>query len=501
MRLIALLAVAAVVWSFRSNASVSAPRAVATCAVLAAVGASVLLYLPLRAAAAPWRNWGDPSGAASLWDHVMGARIRRAYAEEFGSFSWDAVTTFGSQLVEHAPALLLVGALGCALVARRAWILVAVWLVDGLYATTLNPMGLRDVQNGVPGLVALAVGSAAAFEMLGRRAWVAVGAAVVFTAVWVDAPGAHRDDRGLARLMDAAADDAPPEALALVASDSFAAGLAFVQVVEGARPDLAVVVRQHAWDASSVEPVRRRVPSALEGWKPGAKVPDLVRLADGWPVVWEWAGSAVAEGAPSSLGPRFPWFAPGAPDDGVYEGRVRAEPMTTPTARRELARLATDLGLQRLGARRPGPAVAAMALAAEIDPLTPARWTNLGVAGAAASDMAHRARQSATGEALLRTAAEHTRRALALDPNDRTARVNLARYLLNLGETEAALVELGHLLERDPLDADALGLRGVLRGNKGELKAACVDFEDALRRDPGQPEARAGRSRACGPRP
>ena len=497
LRLFAPLAVVAVVAAFHSNAAVSTGRAVAVSGALTVGGAAVLLYLPLRAAARPWRNWGDPSSAGALWDHVMGTRIRVAYADAFGSFSWDALSTLAGQLVAYAPALLLVGGLGCALVCRRAWIVAAIWLVDCAYATTLNPMGLRDVQNGVPGLVALAIGAAAAFDLLGRRAWMGVGVVAAFTVVWVDAPGGLRADRGLARLMDAAADDAAPESLALVASDSFAAGLAFAQVVEGARPDLAVVVRQHAWDASSVGPVRRRLPAAVEGWRPGARVADLAHVRDGWPVVWEWAGGAVGEGAPPALGPRFPWFAPGAPDDGVFERSLRAEPATTATTRRELGRLATDLGLQRLAVGRPGIAVEAMELAATIDPLTPARWTNLGAASAAASDLAARSGQPTAATALLRTAAEHTRRALALEPDDRTARVNLARYLVNLRDADAALSEVDRLLGRDPLDADALGLRGVLRGNEGDLKAACVDFETALRRDPDQPEAKVGRTRAC----
>ncbi|MGC8873999.1 MAG: protein O-mannosyl-transferase family [Chloroflexia bacterium] len=41
-----------------------------------ALGLSVYLYLPLRARADPWLNWGNPVDLASLWAHVTGAAYR-----------------------------------------------------------------------------------------------------------------------------------------------------------------------------------------------------------------------------------------------------------------------------------------------------------------------------------------------------------------------------------------------------------------------------------------
>ena len=492
LRLFAGVAIVALLWVERSRHAVGAGVG------FAVFGALSVLYLPLRAAADPWRNWGDPSSPGALWDHLMGARIRMAYADEFGRLSWAALGDFGGQLAAHAPALLLVGVVGLAL--RRRWWLVALLVVDVGYATALNPMGLRDLQNGVPGLVVLAVGAGLGFEALGRRAVWGVAVAVAGTVWWVEPPGLS-DDRGLPRVVDAAVDAADPEALALVASDSFAAGFAFVQVVEGARPDLAVVVRQHAWDASSVGPIRRRVPEALVGWRPGATVPDLARLREAWPVVWEWAGDAVVAGAPRNLGPRFPWFAPGARADAAFAQRLDAEPLTSADTRRGIGRLANDLGLQRLEAGNPAAALDAMSLAARVDPHNPARWNNLGVAFSGLSEASARAGRSAVAQELLGHAAMRTRHALDLDPGNRDYRANLARYLVNLGRTAAARAELEALLDADPADADALGLRGVLRGNDGDLQGACADFEAALRSEPNQAEAKVGRPRACGPRP
>ena len=498
LRIFSLLVVLAVLAARRDR------RELGLSAGFVLLGGLALLQLPLRAAARPWRNWGDPASPAALWDHVSGARIRMAYADEFAVFDLDAVAQLGDQLATHAPVLVLLGLVGFALAVRRTWLLLLVWVADCVYATTLNPMGLRDLQNGVPGLVMLAIGAAVALDWSIRRGRLAgiggAALAVGLTVAWSEPPGARRADRGLARLIDAGSDAAPPEALALVASDSFASGWAFAQVVEGARPDLAVVVRQHAWDASSVGPVRRRLPSALAGWRPGAVVNDLARLGEGGVVVWEWAGGAVSEGRPVGMGPRFPWFVRGAPDDGAFARRVSDEPTTSRGARRALGRLATDLGLYRLGQGRAADAVAAMELAVETDPLATARWTNLGVALSSAADAARRGGRPEEGRALLEAAVEQTRRGLALSPRDREGGVNLARYLVNLGHSEAAMEALGPLLERDPGDPEALGLRGVLRGNGGDLVGACEDFEAALRRDPNQSEAKYGRPHA-GERP
>ncbi|MCA9539054.1 MAG: tetratricopeptide repeat protein, partial [Myxococcales bacterium] len=112
-----------------------------------------------------------------------------------------------------------------------------------------------------------------------------------------------------------------------------------------------------------------------------------------------------------------------------------------------------------------------------IEPDSATRWTNLGAARSAAGRYAE--------------AAEATREALRRAPGDRTARLNLARYLLHLGDAAGALAEVERLLAHTP-DADALALRGVLRGNAGDLAGARADFEAAVALEPNQPEATMG---------
>lgn len=479
-----LLLLLAVTPALRRRAGLG--RALALGLALAGLGALVVLYLPIRAAAEPWRNWGDPSTAAALWDHLTGARIRAAFADRFGVLEPAALRLYGEQWLLGAPALALLGLAGCARLLRRpgGWLVPAVWLVDALYATALNPMGLADEQNGLPGLAALGVAAGLAIDAAWSRARPPVagalaGAAVIAAALWVASRAdVYRQDRGLSRVIDRVADTLPPEALVLVAGDNLAAGLAFRQVVEGTRPDLAVIVRQHVGYASSVGPVARRLPAALTGWAPGAGLSALARLGDGWPVAWEWASGLDGAVRPAGLAPRSPLFvrplvAPepveaGVPDDAARLGRQ---------GRRARAIWLSDRGRFELARGDAAAAARAFEQALALEPEDAGRWNNAATALAALGR--HREAQTAAAQAV------------ALDPDDPTARLNLARYALHAGDAALARATLDALIAEES-SADALALRGVLRGNAGDLAGAAADFEAALALDPAQPEARAG---------
>lgn len=415
----------------------------------AVLGGLCILYLPLRSAADPWRDWGNPETVRALWDHLWGRSIRLAFADQVGQLRPEDLQTFLGQLWAASPPLLVLGVGGLIHGLRRPGgvFIALIWLVDVAYATALNPMGLRDLQNGVPALCCLGLGvaqSLGGLRAVGRWAppvgMIAISLGISLGQFWAD-----RGDPGASTLIDPAADEAPPEALALVASDNLAAGLAFAQVVEGARPDLAVVVRQHVARGSSVAPVARRLPEALAGWRPGATLADLVHLHDAWPVRWEWSLGLDAAQAPP-LGPAFPWFGNGLRDDGRFlpalAARFRAiEPASGPT-RKALAAVAADLG----------------------------RWRQ-------ARDPEGAARAYAASVAL------HA---------DRDIRRELARMEVLLGRMADARDHLDALLADDPEDADALGLRGVARANLGDLVGAAADWQAALELDSTQPEARAG---------
>ncbi len=62
----------AIVWLWRNNGRRAATRWAAVCAAILMACLALYAYLPIRAAARPAINWGDPSTAAALLTHVRG---------------------------------------------------------------------------------------------------------------------------------------------------------------------------------------------------------------------------------------------------------------------------------------------------------------------------------------------------------------------------------------------------------------------------------------------
>jgi hypothetical protein len=307
LRLLALPFVAVAAFVLRGDR-----RAWAFVLAAALAGALVVLYLPLRAAAEPWRDWGHPATPAALWDHLMGARIRAAYGDQMGRLAWSDASRFAHEVLAPLGPALPLALVGAALTLRRRLtrLLLAVVVLDAVYALIVNPMGLRDLQNGLPAIAAVALlavtGIDALATRLGPRAPLAraIGAVILLVGAGLQGPFLRGSDRGLPVLVDAALAQTPPGGAVSVASDNLAAGLAFAQVVEGARPDLAVLVRQHLWDASSLGPVARRLPAFFGGWWPPAPPRNLARVSgrarrDRAPL----GGRPGCRGAPSAAGP------------------------------------------------------------------------------------------------------------------------------------------------------------------------------------------------------
>lgn len=233
------------------------------------LGALAVLYLPVAAARDPVMNWGDPADPAGLWAHLSGERIRNSFADQVALFNGAAllarIRMAGAILWQGTGPLwplALVGSFWC--LRRLPWLgalLVAVLLADLMFAAWVNPMGTWDLQTLVSGTWILSVLAALGLGWLwrmtrnraGRLSVAAV--AILALAVQVGMSGAERDMTRFHGARDAgsrALDKASPGSSLLTTSDTLSAGLAALQSVENARPDVLVLVKAHLADTRYV---------------------------------------------------------------------------------------------------------------------------------------------------------------------------------------------------------------------------------------------------------
>ncbi|MGB0646324.1 MAG: protein O-mannosyl-transferase family, partial [Bradymonadia bacterium] len=260
-------------------------------------GLLTLMYLPIRSNAHPNRDWGSPRTIDGLLDHVMGQRIRDSYADQMLAWDPEVFSSFASQLFTSSTVLLLfaVGSLAFTLREPLIKVFLALLALDIFYTVWINPMGVRDHQNGWLTTLMLFPIACLGFRRLkaqSHRLSSLVILLLVPTTVWSAATYASHEEfsstNPWAKTLTKTMGRLAPESLILSASDSACSVLSFLQVTEANRPDIAVIVRQHAFRASSTEPTFKRLPVALSGWKPGASLTDLVHLSDEWPLAWEW---------------------------------------------------------------------------------------------------------------------------------------------------------------------------------------------------------------------
>ena len=171
-------------------------------------GTSIILFLPVRASLGPWRNWGNPSEFESLWDHFWALRIRTAYEADIGKLDFHALSQLAEQITAPFYVLTLFGLVGLFLKRRSALgpILVVILLTDILYSVLINPMGIRDLQNGMVSVYVLAWGAGAVFDSLAtflksKTAQVIVVFAILMSTVFIFPSLTPRNDRGLTRLL------------------------------------------------------------------------------------------------------------------------------------------------------------------------------------------------------------------------------------------------------------------------------------------------------------
>lgn len=313
------------------------PRVLVSVALAAAIGATVVAYLPVAAARDPLLNWGDPSSWDGLVAHLTGERIRRSFAGELGTLNL-AVLSVRARLLagivwESSGFLWPLALLGGATLAHRRLVvtagLLAVAACDAAFALLVNPMGLYDLQTSVPLFWVVAVLAGAGAAWLWGRATTArargvaggvVAAALAVQFAWSPADRDLRDVLVPRRVVSGLLAEAPPLSSVLTTSDDLSAALIAVQAVEGARPDVLVLVRPLLADARAVE---RRVRAA----RAVAADDDLLRLVSSraHPTDVE-AAQAALRPALASRGPLFVEAGDGEADRALRSHLVPAFP-------------------------------------------------------------------------------------------------------------------------------------------------------------------------------
>lgn len=470
-------------------------------AVLAGVvGLSALGYLPLRAAAQPFRNWGDPRTWTAFVEHVSGARIARSFGE-FGRLA-PAVLAARAELLWRVVAddlgplglLAPVGALLLLLSRGRrllGWLVVAL-VVDLAFTLVLNPMGIADRQTATVTLfvvLLLAVVPVAALAGSLRRLPLARGVLLLVApalplAVTPDAlyeADLGRDEHALA-LGQVALEQARPGSIVITTSDHLSAGLLYLQGVEGFRLDTAHLVAAHVVESSHLRTLGRLHERALLPGSlleladqldrhpelrdaPRVQVAALRQVLDSATaarrtVLWEPGLSAYEHGLFQRPPAGFPLaVVDGADGNVAVQFRAFLKRADSHLSRESAGALSTWLSQAGTVAARRDDADGALSLLQQalfLDDRNPKALVNLGAL------LAHAGR--------LGEATTATERALALRPDFVLGLLNLARYRLAAGDREGALPLLSRAEALDDTPANRARVQAIRDGTDAKAQ-------------------------------
>lgn len=428
--------------------------ALLTCGLLAALP---VLYLIVAARAGRPIDWGDPSDLPRWLDHLTARRIREAYSTRM-FVAWripENIAHVARLLREDLgwiPLSLAALALPVALMHRALRWLVLLGTADLAYAALVNPMGMDDRQtlfvaettlcvlagtaltSGATRLAAHAPGRLAALVP------VVVAAGVIpLTLLRADGAYAARGDGWSETEIlqgGGALGAVPPRAIVLCESDDLCGGALYAQYIEGERPDVTVLPRQHLADGPTWRRFRARVPwHRVEPAWTGLTGEHLRVARLRWLVAvgheqlrWEQGEITDERLARVHLGSgESPVLAsPDAPVSDVDRGvnawlahrDVRGE------GGRRLGAIVLFAVGRRVASGGLQTAVPYWQAAIVLDPDHAPAYTNLGVAAARSGR--------------LHEAIRLTERATELDPNRPTAWHNLAEYRAAIGDTSRA---------------------------------------------------------------
>lgn len=445
---------AALVW--REAPPGTLRRALKSALWLSPLGLLALTYLPLAARRHGPINWQDPSTLSALVEYLSARSIRASFAhrilvpwrapEDLAAAARVLVTDLGPATALFALFALLAPPRGAR---PMVYALAALGLGDLAYAALINPMGLADRQTlffaeaslVVLAAVGLARLVAAAPARLRGPAGALVGLAVMGHALaradltWAG----HHDGFAVSELLlgPGALGRVPVRAVVLCASDDLCGAGLYAQWVEGERPDVVMLPRQHlalpfTWQR--LDP-RRTLARRSGDQRTGQ---DALRRARLGLLAARFAGRLRYEGGDLD-GPITAL--------GAAETPCLADPAQNTAERVETTldfvtrRLPPDPSSRGIGARYVGATTlfaagqrlarhdldAAERLWREALSLYPehvSSYTNLGVAAARRGDLPR--------------AVALTRRAVTLDPERPAAWRNLAEFESSLGHPAAA---------------------------------------------------------------
>lgn len=474
-----------------------------------ATAAGLHAYLPVRSQASDGAlDWGHPSTLGALIDHARAKSILQSFEGEM--FTTDpgrvskAASLFATTVADSlGPLSLLLVVIGLMWLPRRgrlgAWLVgtLGSWIaIDAIYSVWINPMGLVDLQNGTPLVLAAAIMAGAGTIGLSRfvgplgpilSAATASIAVIIAALHSVPAVAAGRSADTPSTWAEAILEQAPPRAAILVTNDSTAASLLYATTIMGARPDAVVLVRQLMADGVRTE-------SLWSAAHPGQPVPTTLPalLAAVPAALWEPGGDRA---------PRAQVLVPAAP---LFEVRAAGDRQDPPLPRIELAlgrlrrifagtdsgdalarhfqaQALTQLVSQPLGARPSKPLLAAadrvLDAALRIDPELAKAWINRGTVASMRGD--------------LEAAVTYTERAVQLAPNHGVARTNLARFYLALKKPAPADRHARRAMRLLPDNASAWAVAAAAARALGQEKRARQLADRARELDPKNRDVRA----------
>jgi hypothetical protein len=260
----------------RRGAGREAIAALAALAPAFILGLSAYLYLPVRASSGPLLNWGDPSDAESLLRHLGGKQYSVwifSSAETAGRQLSHFFSSVGPQFLYVPPALGLWGMLSLWRRDRDAFLLLLL-LFAGCLAFAVN-YDIHDIDAYfLLAHVAVALAASAGLYALAARARGAARTAVLvaaaaFLAVQAGATRPAADLSGL-RVVDQYARsilEAAEEGGIVISYqwDYFVSASYYLQLVEGVRPDVAVVDKELIRRSWYIGYLRQRYPMLLAG--------------------------------------------------------------------------------------------------------------------------------------------------------------------------------------------------------------------------------------------